>query len=71
LDIAAFSERRSVDRIVLVSGGTDMIPAMKQARKSGLEVALIQLPKPVYRMHDTLLEHADILREITWPEISK
>ena len=31
LDIAAFANRRSVDRIVLVTGDTDMIPAMKQA----------------------------------------
>lgn len=29
LDIATFAERRSVERVLLVSGDTDMIPAMK------------------------------------------
>lgn len=67
LDIAVFSERRSVDRIVLVCGDTDMVPAMKQARKSGLEVALTQLPEPIYRLHDTLLSHADTVRDVAWP----
>lgn len=68
LDIASFSERESVDRILLVSGDTDMIPAMKQARKSGLEVGLIQLPKPVYDLHDTLQSHCDFVRKICWPK---
>jgi len=69
LDIASFSERRSVERILLVSGDTDMIPAMKQARKSGLEVGLIQLPKPVYDLHRTLLAHCDFVRDVSWPTV--
>lgn len=67
LDIATFSETRSVDRIILVSGDTDMVPAMKQARKSGLEVHLVQLPAPVRQLHDSLLAHADVVREVGWP----
>lgn len=67
LDIATFSERQSVERIVLVSGDTDMAPAMKHARKAGLEVGLVQLPQPVYRLHDTLLMHADNVRNAAWP----
>ena len=34
LDIAAFAQSRAVDRIILVSGDQDMIPAMKEARKA-------------------------------------
>lgn len=67
LDIATFAERRSVERILLVSGDTDMIPAMKQARKAGIEVCSIQLPKPSRALHDTLLAHSDILRQVNWP----
>ncbi|HEY9234921.1 MULTISPECIES: NYN domain-containing protein [Phenylobacterium] len=67
LDIATFSERRSVDRVVLVSGDTDMIPAMKHARKAGIEVVLIQLPQPALRLHDDLQAHADVVRLIAWP----
>lgn len=68
LDIATFSERASLDRILLVSADTDMIPAMKHARKSGIEVGLVQLAQPTGPLHDTLKAHADFVRHIPWPE---
>ncbi len=67
LDIATFSQRKTVERIILVSGDTDMIPAMKEARKAGLEVVLLQLPRPARDIHDTLHAHADIVRDVAWP----
>lgn len=67
LDIAEFSTRRSVDRILLVSGDTDMIPAMKLARKSGLEIGIIQLPPPTRGLHDSLLTHSDFTRSAKLP----
>lgn len=69
LDIASMSERRSVDRIVLVSGDTDMVPAMKHARKCGLEVIMIQSPPPVLPLHKMLLAHSDATRGAPWPVI--
>ena len=68
LDIASMSERRSVDRIVLVSGDTDMVPAMKHARKAGLEVVMIQPPPPTLPLHKLLRAHSDCVREAPWPE---
>lgn len=68
LDIATFSDQRSAHRIVLVSGDTDMVPAMKHARKSGLEVGLIQLDAPTYPLRNTLKSHADFVRHVGWPE---
>jgi len=67
LDIATFAERGSVDRILLVSGDTDMVPAMKQSRKAGIEVCILQLPKPTRDLHDTLLAHSDLSRSVGWP----
>jgi uncharacterized LabA/DUF88 family protein len=67
LDIATFSDSCSVERILLVSGDTDMIPAMKHARKAGLEVGIVQLPKPTHALHGTLKAHADFVREVDWP----
>lgn len=67
LDIAAFANLRSVERIILVSGDTDMIPAMKEARKAGLEVVLAQLPPPTRPLHKNLLAHTDITRAVAWP----
>lgn len=67
LDIANFAQQRTVDRVILISGDTDMIPAMKVARKSGLEVAMVQLPQPTFSLHKTLLAHCDLVRHVGWP----
>jgi len=67
LDIAHFSQERTTERIILVSGDTDMIPAMKEARKAGLEVVLIQLDSPSKMLHGTLKSHADMIRSAAWP----
>jgi len=45
LDMANFSKERSVDRIILVSGDTDCLPAMKHCRIAGLQIILIIFPK--------------------------
>lgn len=65
LDIATFAERRSIQRILLVSADTDMIPAMKHARKAGIEVGLIQLPPPATNLHNSLRAHADLVRTLS------
>jgi uncharacterized LabA/DUF88 family protein len=67
LDIAVLSDRKSVDRILLVSGDTDMVPAMKHARKAGVEVVMVQLPPPAKPPHNNLLAHSDLVRCVTLP----
>ena len=65
LDMALFSANRSVDLIALMTNDTDCIPAMKYARRAGLQVALIRLPGS--RQAPELFAHSDFRREITWP----
>lgn len=65
LDIAQFSENRSVDRIILCTQDTDCVPAMKYARRSGLQVVLIRFPNS--HIAPELLEHADFDRQVGWP----
>jgi uncharacterized LabA/DUF88 family protein len=67
LDIAEFAEKKTVERIVVVSGDTDMVPALKRARKAGLEVGVVQLPAPAINLHDDLLAHSDFVRAVAWP----
>jgi uncharacterized LabA/DUF88 family protein len=56
LDIAWLASKRIVDKIVLVTGDTDFIPAMKFARREGVQVVLVTLgEKPKHEM----AEHAD------------
>jgi len=65
LDMATFSEQRSVDRIILVSGDTDCVPAMKHARKAGLQIVLVRFPNG--RETPELLWHSDFHRLVAWP----
>lgn len=65
LDMASYAENRSVGRIILLSGDTDCVPAMKHCRKAGLQVVLIALPNG--RNTPELAWHADFVRKIAWP----
>jgi len=68
LDIASISAEKSVDRIILVSADTDMIPAMKHARKSGMQVVGVQLPMPPsIALTKHFLAHTDFRRSVGWP----
>ena len=65
IDMANISQNRSADLIALATNDTDCIPAMKHARRSGLQVALVTVPgyQPVHE----LLAHSDFRRNIAWP----
>jgi uncharacterized LabA/DUF88 family protein len=65
LDIAAYSALKNIDRIGLVTADTDCVPAMKLARKSGVQIVLIALPAGSTPRE--LAEHADYVRPINWP----
>lgn len=66
LDIATFAQTRAVERIVLITNDTDFVPAMKHARKAGLQVVLAGLPGQTPA--GTLLCHADYFRPLAdWP----
>ena len=43
IDVATLSLKKIVDRIILFSGDTDMIPALKLARREGLQVFVVKL----------------------------
>jgi len=65
LDIATFSANGAVDLLILVSGDTDCIPAMKHARIAGLQVALVSFPNR--SASSEMLMHADYERRVAWP----
>lgn len=68
LDIANHATQRSVDRIILVSGDTDCIPAMKHARINGLQIVVVSLPN--HALAAELLEHTDFNRRVAWPDVA-
>lgn len=65
LDIAAYSDQRSVDRIVLVSADTDCVPALKYGRRAGLQTILVE-PDGA-NIPPELRAHADFHRKVSLP----
>jgi uncharacterized LabA/DUF88 family protein len=63
IDIASLAYKRLVDRLVLITGDSDFVPAAKLARREGLDVILDPLWAPIT---PSLNEHIDGLRT-RWP----
>ncbi len=68
LDIASPTLKKQVEVIVLVTGDSDFVPAMKFARREGAQLFLVALGHHVV---DEMLEHADLMLELngaSWHE---
>jgi uncharacterized LabA/DUF88 family protein len=61
LDIASLTMKRHADVIVLVSGDSDFVPAMKFARREGAQLFLVTFGHGV---RPEMLEHADVVIEM-------
>jgi uncharacterized LabA/DUF88 family protein len=60
LDVAWLSSKRIGDRIILVTADSDFIPAMKFARREGVQIVLVRLR---LRLKTEMLDHADFVRD--------
>lgn len=58
LDIASLTLKKQVDIVVLVTGDSDFIPAMKFARREGAQLVLVTLGHGV---REEVFQHADIV----------
>ena len=56
LDIASMAYKKQVDRIVLIAGDSDFVPAAKYARREGIDFILDPLWQPI---KPSLMEHID------------
>lgn len=56
VDIASLAYKRQVDRIVLISGDSDFVPAAKLARREGIDFVLDPMGNHI---KDSLQEHVD------------
>ncbi len=65
LDIANYADGRIVDRVLLMTQDADLVPAMKRARRAGIQVVLIKVPNS--NLVGELREHADLVRLVAWP----
>jgi uncharacterized LabA/DUF88 family protein len=71
LDIATLALKHQVGSIVLVTGDSDLVPAMKLARREGCKLILIPLGGS---LKEPMYEHADLVIEdkswIAYPEVA-
>ena len=66
LDMVTMTESRGAELIILITGDTDMIPAMKLVRGRGLQVAGVDLPNR--NIIPELKPHLDFFRQLAaWP----
>ena len=65
LDIANYAANRSVELVALCTNDSDCVPAMKYARRAGLQVALVCVPNCTPT--PDLVSHSDFVRHIVWP----
>ena|SRR2546423_514465 len=65
LDVAWLASKRIVDRLILAAADSDFVPAMKFARREGVQVILVTLGHKWVKQE--VKEHADELRSITFP----
>jgi len=63
LDVAALAYGRYVDQIVLIAGDSDFLPAIKMARKNGLDFILD--PMKQKNTKHTMIEHVDNVETYT------
>lgn len=68
VDIVRMSSNRQIDRIVLIAGDSDLVPAIEAARDAGVVVTLYYSPNSV---HNELLQSCDERVEITHNLINK
>lgn len=61
LDIASLTLKKQVKVIVLVTGDSDFVPAIKFARREGAQLYLVHLGHDV---KDALIEHSDLALDV-------
>lgn len=59
VDISSLAFKKQVERIILISGDSDFVPAAKQARREGIDFILDPMRSPI---KDDLFEHIDGMR---------
>ncbi|HCQ22705.1 MAG: hypothetical protein AN481_15315 [Aphanizomenon flos-aquae LD13] len=62
LDVASLTLKHTVERLILVTGDSDFIPAMKFARREGVQVVIISMGNS--NIYSDFKEHSDEVRKI-------
>lgn len=64
LDVAWLSSKRIVQKLIMVVGDSDFIPAMKFGRQEGMQIVLVPMGHFIKK---ELRFHSDEVRDVKWP----
>lgn len=65
LDVAWLASKSIVEKLILVTADSDFVPAMKFARREGVQVVLVTMGHKLVKQE--LKEHADEVRAVNYP----
>ena len=68
VDIATLTLKKLVDKVILIAGDADFVPASKLARREGIDIVLDPLWNPI---NPELFEHIDGLRSVWKKPVKK
>lgn len=64
LDVAWISEHNEIEKIILITADSDFVPAMKFARREGVQIVLGQYKPYIARLSHDFREHTDVTRYV-------
>lgn len=64
LDVAWMSEHNEIEKIILITADSDFVPAMKFARREGVQIVLGQYKPYTARLSHDFREHADVTKYV-------
>ncbi|MEM6683780.1 MAG: NYN domain-containing protein [Pseudomonadota bacterium] len=65
LDVASLVENTAIERIIVVTGDTELTPILDFARTRGISVCMAN--PPGWQLHDSLQAGSDLCRDVDWP----
>lgn len=65
LDVTNLTQTKAVERIIVVTGDTDLSPLLEHVRAKG--VSVIVANPPGWQLHDLLHSNSDRCRDVGWP----
>jgi uncharacterized LabA/DUF88 family protein len=65
LDVAWISEHNDISKVILITSDSDFVPAMKFARREGVQIVTGHCAEYTPRYESSFREHTDTIRKVT------
>ncbi len=66
VDMVVYSLHKLISRITLISNDTDLIPAMKEARRNGIQIKTVSYNG--YNLNEQVIKHSDFVKKVDFTQ---